>query len=143
MEQDRLPILVGDERRLKQVLINLVKNALKFTSKGKIVVKAGYNYSLKSIIVHVEDSGVGIACEDFPKLFSRFGKLKRTEEFNSEGMGLGLTIVKQIIEQSGGQIEVRSEGPGLGSLFILSMRMEGSCDINEIAIEALNEESEI
>ena len=96
----RLPDLVnGDERRLKQVLINLVKNAIKFTRFGdKILIKANFNYTNEFLTVHVEDTGVGIAQEDISKLFTRFGKLHRTAVMNHEGMGLGLTIVKQIVE---------------------------------------------
>ena len=56
----------------------------------------------------VEDTGAGIAQEDIPKLFNRFGKLHRTAEMNSEGIGLGLTIAKQIIDKSGGTIGVWS-----------------------------------
>ena len=76
------------------------------------------------MIVHVQDSGVGIEAEDIPKLFSKFGKLHRTADINSEGIGLGLTIVKQIIEASGGKVTVESEGLGKGSLFIFSMMMK-------------------
>ena len=57
----KLPILYGDERRMKQVLINLVKNALKFTSNGTIKVKASYNPIEQQLVLHVEDSGVGIS----------------------------------------------------------------------------------
>ena len=72
-------ILIGDERRFKQVLINLVKNALKFTSSGdRITVRVCYKKDLSLLIVEVEDTGAGIAQEDFPKLFTRFGKLSRT-----------------------------------------------------------------
>ena len=91
-------MLIGDERRFKQVLINLVKNALKFTNKGSIKIKASYNMLLQSIVVHIEDTGAGIKKEDFHKLFTRFGKLERTASMNSEGIGLGLTIVQQILE---------------------------------------------
>ena len=70
----------------------MVKNALKFTSKGHITVKACYKAIDQLLVVHVVDSGVGIEAEDFPKLFTRFGKLQRTAEMNSEGIGLGLTI---------------------------------------------------
>ena len=59
--------------------------------------------------------------EDFTKLFSLFGKLTRTAEQNSDGIGLGLTIVKQIVDISGGDISVESEGIGKGSLFIFTM----------------------
>lgn len=71
-------LLLGDERRFTQVLINLVKNALKFTHSGFIKIKLSYELRLELLVVHVEDSGEGIAESDFPKLFTRFGKLQRT-----------------------------------------------------------------
>ena len=116
--------LVGDERRLKQVMINLIKNALKFTKKGRIKIKVSYDFLTSSLIVSVEDTGVGIAHEDFPKLFSRFGKLQRTAKMNGEGIGLGLNIVKQIVELCEGDIYVESEGVGHGSTFKFSMAMQ-------------------
>ena len=94
--------MIGDERRLKQVLINLVKNALKFTTQGEIKIMINYRRQEKLLVVHVQDTGAGIAEDDFPQLFTRFGKLHRTAEMNSEGIGLGLTIVKNIVELSGG-----------------------------------------
>ena len=100
-----LPMLIGDVRRFQQVLINLVKNALKFTKQGRIEIEASYSDPLSSIIVLVRDSGVGIDSKDFKKLFTRFGKLHRTSEMNSEGIGLGLTIVKNIVEKGGGKIQ--------------------------------------
>ena len=87
------------------MLINLIKNALKFTPSGSIEIRACYlrdNYGSNLLVVHVKDSGKGILVEDIPKLFTRFGKLQRTAEMNSEGIGLGLTIVKQIVESGGG-----------------------------------------
>ena len=95
---------MGDERRLKQVLINLVKNSLKFTSKGKIRIQASYNPIEEELVIHVDDSGVGIAEEEIEKLFTRFGKLQRTALMNSDGVGLGLTIVKQVVEANHGKI---------------------------------------
>ena len=59
-------------------MINLVKNALKFTNQGYIIIKACYRYDLESIVVHVSDTGAGIAKEDLWKLFSKYGKLERT-----------------------------------------------------------------
>ena len=70
--------LVGDTRCLKQILINLVKNALKFTSEGSIEIKTEYREDLSLLVVHVVDTGAGIVREDFPKIFTRFGKLHRT-----------------------------------------------------------------
>ena len=72
-------------------------------------------------MVEVEDTGKGILAEDFPKLFTRFGKLQRTAEMNHEGIGLGLTIVKEIVELNGGMIFAHSQGLGCGSTFAFSM----------------------
>ena len=82
--------------------------------------------------MEISDTGAGIAKEDIGKLFTRFGKLQRTAEINSEGLGLGLTIVKQIVESAKGEITVESPGVGLGSTFSFSMLMdpveqEGKC----------------
>ena len=85
------------------MLINLVRNASKFTKKGSIVIRACYSYEPDHLlIVHVKDTGAGIAREDFPKLFTRFGKLQRTALMNSDGIGLGLNMVRQIVELGGG-----------------------------------------
>ena len=61
-----------------------------------------YDYSLESLLVQVRDTGVGIATDDLPKLFNRFGVLARTADMNNEGIGLGLTIVRQIVHQASG-----------------------------------------
>ena len=105
-------------------MINLIKNALKFTTLGQIDIKMSYSKEEKLLIVHVKDTGVGIAKEDLPKLFQKFGKLHRTADLNHGGIGLGLTIVKEIVEKSGGKICVRSKGIGHGSIFIFSMQMD-------------------
>ena len=87
--------LIGDERRFKQVLMNLVKNALKFTKSGMVKIRAYYEGEpTQMLVVDVIDTGAGIAAEDITSLFSRFGKLHRTADMNSEGIGLGLMIVK-------------------------------------------------
>ena len=71
-----IPKLLGDVRRLNQVLVNLVKNALKFTPRGSIEIRACYLGEPDNLlIVHIKDSGKGILAEDIPKLFTRFGKL--------------------------------------------------------------------
>ena len=76
-----------------------------------------------------------MAPEDFPKLFTRFGKLHRTAEMNSEGIGLGLTMVKQIVETGGGKVGVESDGIGKGSLFSFCMKME-QAEMEETMITA-------
>ena len=85
---------------MKQVLVNLIKNAFKFTnmSGGKIKVTTNYDEEKSgTVAIKVKDTGSGIDAQDMAKLFSRFGKLQRTAKMNSEGIGLGLTIVQQIV----------------------------------------------
>ena len=102
--------------------MNLVQNALKFSRTGTVTILAGYFND--KIVVNVIDTGVGILREDFPKLFTRFGKLQRTASLNTEGIGLGLTMVKQIVKFSGGIVGVHSKGAYKGSVFSFSMLME-------------------
>ena len=105
-------------------MINLVRNALKFTAKGSIDIRACYwpdPYNF--LVIHIRDSGVGIAQEDLSKLFTRFGKLQRTASLNDDGIGLGLTIVKKIVESCNGSVEAHSDGLGKGSLFRVLLRL--------------------
>jgi len=83
-------------------LINLVRNAIKFTSLGLVEIRANYDCQSHQLFVSVTDTGTGIAKNDLPVLFSKFGKLQRTASMNDTGIGLGLTIVKQIVEKSQG-----------------------------------------
>ena len=71
-----------------------MKNAIKFTTQGSIKIKSQYNEEIGHLVMHVEDTGCGIAPDDLSLLFSRFGKLHRSVNMNSDGIGLGLTIVK-------------------------------------------------
>ena len=91
--EDSLPkLLKGDVSRLKQILINLVKNALKFTKSGYVKIVAAYDEDAELIMVHVVDNGKGIHKKDIKTIFEAFGKLKRTAQINSEGIGLGLMV---------------------------------------------------
>ena len=72
----------------------------------------------------MKDNGIGITSDEMPLLFSRFGKLQRTACMNNEGLGLGLTIVKQIVQLSGGEINVYSDGKDAGSCFTFTMPLE-------------------
>lgn len=95
-----LPYLEGDEVRLQQILINLVKNALKFTDQGYIHILSSYDYIDQLLIIHVRDTGKGIEAHDIKNLFKRYGKLQTefTPKLNKDGIGLGLAICKAIIE---------------------------------------------
>ena len=94
--------LNGDGLRLKQVLLNLVRNAIKFTTKGAVYILAGYDSEESVLAIQVIDTGVGLTAEEIPEITKKFGKLYRTAEMNHEGIGLGLTISKALIEANGG-----------------------------------------
>ena len=122
--------MYGDELRLKQVLINLVKNALKFTIGGRVKLVAAYDETDEKLFVQVVDSGKGFCQSDASKLFTKFGKLKRTAEMNNEGIGLGLLICQNIVRASGGTISAHSEGLDKGATFSFSIKMCLSEQVN-------------
>ena len=99
-----------DERRIKQVLINLLNNAVKFTpSGGKVTLKVWGDSQEEEIIFSVVDTGIGIKPENMDKLFESFVQIESSLSRRYEGTGLGLALVKKIIELHGGSISVKSE----------------------------------
>ena len=113
-----LPPGHGDGRRLTQVLINLVGNAIKFTDAGEVVIKAEANNG--SFKVSVRDTGPGISAADQAKLFQEFQQADNAITRKKGGTGLGLAISKRIIEMHGGKIWVESQ-PGQGSRFSFTL----------------------
>jgi signal transduction histidine kinase len=113
-----LPIGHGDERRLAQVLLNLVGNAIKFTDKGEVAIKA--NTANGSFTVAVYDTGPGVAPSDQGKIFEEFQQADNSATKRKGGTGLGLSIAKRIIEMHGGRIWVESE-IGKGSMFAFTI----------------------
>jgi signal transduction histidine kinase len=117
---ERLGMLHGDERKVKQVLLNLLSNALKFTPEGgRIDVRAGVHDAVAE--VSVTDTGVGIAPEDQEAVFEEFRQVG-TADKKVEGTGLGLALSRKFIELHGGRIWVKSE-VGKGSTFTFSLPM--------------------
>jgi len=116
-----LPSLSGDKTLLRQAISNLLDNAIKYTSKnGKINVIAELRE--QSVVVAVQDSGVGIAPSDQTRLFEKFFRVKQRETAGVKGSGLGLAIVKSIIERHGGKIWVESR-LGQGSTFYFALQI--------------------
>jgi signal transduction histidine kinase len=113
-----LPPGHGDGRRLTQVLINLVGNAIKFTDTGEVAIKAEANNG--SFHVSVRDTGPGISAADQAKLFQEFQQADNAITRKKGGTGLGLAISKRIIEMHGGKIWVESQ-PGRGSTFAFKL----------------------
>ncbi len=111
--------IVADQRKIKQILFNLVSNAVKFTGSGGVVnvsaVKDG-----EYIEITVADTGLGIKPEDIPKLFQAFTQLESVYTKGFEGTGLGLALTRQLVELHGGRIWVESTF-GLGSRFIFTL----------------------
>jgi signal transduction histidine kinase len=106
---DALPNVMLDKARISQVLMNLMGNAIKFTPRGgRVTVEAKLNQE-RAIEVSVTDTGIGIAKEDLPKLFSKFQQVGERTASDISGTGLGLVIVKEIIELHHGRIWVESE----------------------------------
>ena len=113
-----LPPGRGDERRLTQVLLNLVGNAIKFTDAGEVVIKAGASNG--EFHLSVCDTGPGISADDQAKLFQEFQQAENPKTRKKEGTGLGLAISKRIVEMHGGRIWVESR-VGQGSVFSLTL----------------------
>jgi signal transduction histidine kinase len=111
---DQLPNGRGDERRIAQVLLNLVGNAIKFADTGEIVIKA--TASDGSFTVTVSDAGPGIAVADQARIFDEFQQADNSSTRRKGGTGLGLSVAKRIIELHNGRIWVSST-PGEGSTF--------------------------
>ncbi len=113
------PVVMGDQDRLKQVLIALIDNAVKYTPEGGTVivrVKAGKDKAF----VEVEDTGIGIAKDHLSKVFDRFYRVDSARGRETGGHGLGLAIAQWIVQQSGGAIAASSE-EGVGSCFTLQL----------------------
>jgi CheY-like chemotaxis protein len=110
------PRLIGDSARLRQVLLNLVTNAVKFTETGAVSVTATYDAGAGRLKVSVRDTGVGVAPELADRLFKRFSQVDASSSRAFGGTGLGLAISKSLVEMMGGEIGARST-PGVGSTF--------------------------
>lgn len=132
----------GDETRIRQVLINLVGNAVKFTEQGRITVKVGVDFSEEygqdhlMLIFKVQDTGIGIPMEKQHQLFQSFSQLDPAINRKFGGTGLGLAISKKLVELMGGAIGVQSEiGEGAEFQFTLVLErwLDESSDPIEIA----------
>src|SRR5687767_8129503 len=115
--------LLGDVRRLEQVFMNLLGNALKFTpAGGHINVSA--RTTRRSLEIRVADDGIGIAPDFLPHVFDRFRQGDGTSTRNHAGLGLGLSIAKQLVEAHNGTIRAESAGSGLGTAFIVTLPIQ-------------------
>jgi PAS domain S-box-containing protein len=113
-----LPVIAVDPDRLRQAVWNLLTNAIKFTpAGGRIDLRAGCDGD--HLAIEVADTGTGIVADFLPHVFEAFRQADSSLTGQSRGLGLGLTIVRRIVEAHGGRVDVESEGPGRGSTFRL------------------------
>ena len=113
-ERNAFPVIRGDKRRLKQVLLNLLSNAIKFTNSGGSVMISGKTAEDGSVCIAVTDDGTGMTPSGIEKSLTQFGQVDSGLARNYEGTGLGLPISKCIMEAHGGKLEIESE-PGEGT----------------------------
>ena len=123
VDPDIPSVMRGDEIRIRQVILNITNNAIKYTEKGSVGIKINFDRSTNILTVRVSDTGIGIRGDDLSKLFSSFQRLDETRNRNVEGTGLGLNITKQLTEMMGGTIEVESTY-GEGSVFTATVVQE-------------------
>ncbi len=116
--ESELPEVVGDKDKLKQVVINLISNAVKFTKEGPVICRA--RKINNEVMISVIDKGIGIAEADQEEIFEKFGQVRNGLKDKPKGTGLGLAICREIVEHHGGRIWVESES-GKGSNFTFSL----------------------
>jgi signal transduction histidine kinase len=124
-----LPLIMGDKRRIRQIFLNLVSNAVKFTPEGTVTVQAHQKDG--EIHIAVKDSGIGIASEDLPTVFEAF-KQAQHDLRNITGTGLGLPICKHFVEAHGGKLWAESE-VGIGSTFFVTLPVENQGVLETVA----------
>ena len=121
-------VLYGDEVRIKQVITNILTNAVKYTEKGEITFSMWHEMNPRepeyiTICAEVRDTGIGIKEEDMEKLFARFDRIEEQRNRNIEGTGLGMTITKHLLDLMGGSMQVESKY-GVGSTFRVSIKQK-------------------
>jgi two-component system OmpR family sensor kinase/two-component system sensor histidine kinase BaeS len=119
-QASRLPEISADGTRIRQVLFNLLSNALRYTHQGdKIVIRS--TASETDVQISIQDSGEGLEPEQLPLIFNRFHRADPSRSRETGGTGLGLAIVKAIVEAHGGRVKAASDGKGRGSTFSFSL----------------------
>lgn len=131
--------LYGDEIRVRQIMLNIITNAIKYTEVGEVEAKVSYDHDKERLLLTVSDTGIGMRPEELSMLYQSFQKLEETQNRNNEGTGLGLLITRELVELMHGTIEAKSEF-GVGSTFYVAIDQKA---INEEPIgdftDSLNE----
>jgi len=118
-----LPLIVADKRKIKQILLNVLTNAIKFTEHGGKVSLTAWSSDQSGFVVQVADTGIGIALEDIPKALGLFGQIDSAFNRRHEGTGLGLPLSKALVEMHGGSLDLQSQ-PGVGTTVTIRLPSE-------------------
>lgn len=116
-------MLFGDEIRVRQVMLNLINNAIKYTVEGNVSIIVSYDKTEEMLRLTVSDTGIGIKEEDMERLFGSFQRLEEDRNRNIEGTGLGLNITMRLVKMMDGNIEVSSTY-GEGTIFTATMKQK-------------------
>lgn len=121
---EKLPRIFIDRDRMRGVLDDLIDNALRYTPKGSVIVSTALDKEKKQMIIKIQDTGIGLVKEDMAVLFGKFARGTGGKTINVNSSGLGLYIVKHIVEAHNGTITAESKGKNKGSAFTIKLPME-------------------
>jgi len=143
-DKPKLPIvfqLISDETKLRQVIVNLLNNAVKYSEKGTINFSYTINANKNALEFYIKDTGIGMSKEDAKNIFNRFNRIQNDKTINLSGLGLGLSISKAYVEMLGGQIYLKSkENVGTTFYFTTPLRLNSlpAKPLTEIALKAVD-----
>ena len=121
----QVPLITGDRDQLMQAMVNLISNAVKFCAPGTGQIHAALRHEHNTLVVSIEDNGIGISKEDQKTIFQQFTQISPSGRGRPQGSGLGLAITKRIVEFHAGAISVQSE-PGKGAAFTVTLPIGGA-----------------
>jgi CheY-like chemotaxis protein/two-component sensor histidine kinase len=120
----------ADLTRLAQVFLNLLNNAAKYSDRGGDIRLTAHQQG-RDVVVSVVDNGIGIAVDQLQRIFDMFIQVDRSLEKSHGGLGIGLTLVKRLVELHGGFVEAKSDGPGMGSEFVVRLPVVADASLSQ------------
>lgn len=119
-----LPLISGDEEKLKEAIHNIINNAILYTEKGGIAINTERRKN--GVVIQIKDTGIGMSKEDIDKIFKSFSRGLGASQLYTQGTGLGLFVAKNFIEMHNGKLKAISEGEGKGSLFCIRLPIKSN-----------------